>query len=337
MPAPSAAQLEKALAVVKRHGGNRSAAARELGMAGSTLKEWMYNTHRWRKPIPVDDTAQARIEQLEETVQKAVRPVYHVSHSTASHDTLKLVCIGDAHDDPKIDKHRFEAIGAYIDEAKPDVVIQIGDFLNMDSLNTHVPDHTFNGKAKPTFEADLNSFRLALDALESKLNWKCKKHCTLGNHERRLFAFEDNAPATWGMMQGVLQLAFHDRKWTYSPYGEIYMQGGVGFVHAALNTLGKTYGGKNAETTICNDSVFDLVIGHSHRAREWRAPKLGRGNFVQILNVGCALPHNHVEEYAQHALTGWSWGIVDMTIKDGHIHDHRFLQMDTLEERYGGR
>lgn len=316
-------------------------AAKDLGIVQSSLCDRLGEAERRGiydrknkailKPRPLTGENK-RVAELEAALKRAFRPVYTVRHDTATDERIRVVVIGDAHDDPKQPKDRFEWIGHYINQERPDVVIQIGDFANFDSLNTHVPNETFNGKAKPTFLADVGSLRLAIDAINSKLNYIPERHCTLGNHERRLYLFEDSAPEAHGMMSCEIDCTFRDRGWTYSPYGQIYMRGGVGFVHAALNRMGKTYGGKNAETTIANDAVFDLVIGHSHVERVYRAPKIGTGNEIQIMNVGCALPEGHVEEYAAHALTGWAWGIADIEIRGGHIKDRRFVTMTKLEE-----
>jgi len=55
---------------------------------------------------------------------------------------------------------------------------------------------------------------------------------------------------------------------------------------------------------------------------------------VSVVNVGCALPHGHVEDYAKHATNGWSWGVTMLGIENGQIVDHQFVSMSTLEDRY---
>jgi len=209
---------------------------------------------------------------------------------------------------------------------KPDVVVQVGDFATLDSLSD------FTADAKPSFLADMASFDEALTALNIS---GPERHCTLGNHESRLYRFERRAPEATGMMQQALQQTFRRHKWTFSPYGELAMYGGVGFVHTVLNRLGCPYSGKTAEHTIANDAVHDLVMGHTHVEGRLRAPKIGGNNYVQIINVGCALPDKHIEAYARHALTGWSYGIADMTIQRGQVQDYRFVSMATLNEQYG--
>ena len=57
--------------------------------------------------------------------------------------------------------------------------------------------------------------------------------------------------------------------------------------------------------------------------------------FVTIINLGTSLPTGHVEEYAKHTLTGWSYGVYDIYIKDGKIDERSWIPMDNLIERYG--
>lgn len=280
------------------------------------------------------ETLRSEVDRLKDELKQATRPRFTVRQDTAPRsEKIRIVCVGDAHDTPAIpDKSRFEWIGKYVRAIKPDVLIQIGDFADLDSLNTHIPNETYHGRAKPTFMADMASFNEALGHIDCD---GIEKHCTLGNHERRLYLFEDRAPEAYGMMQFELQRIFERHKWTFSPYGEITFYGGVGFVHAALNRLGKTYGGKNAEQTIANDCLHDLVIGHSHTDRKHRAAKIGHNNEVQVINTGCALPSGYMFQYAQHATTGWSYGICDFTIQHGHVQSQHFVTMQELGERYG--
>jgi len=277
----------------------------------------------------------SELDEARERLSKASRPHFTIKQELrATSSKIRVVCIGDAHDSPAIpDKSRFEWMGRYIRDTKPDLVIQIGDFATMDSLSTHTPNHTLDGKLKPSFENDMGSFNLALQAMQID---GVDRHITLGNHERRLYAYENENPEMAGKLSATIDSILKNNGWTYSPYGTPYSVGGVSFVHACLNKLGKTYGGKNAEGgAIANDAIGDWVIGHSHVERRHRAPKLGHNNYIQIINVGCALPDQHIEDYAQHSLTGWSYGIADMSIQHGHVQDYHFVSMAALGERYG--
>jgi hypothetical protein len=341
------AEAQDALNALVACGGNKAAAARSIKKKVTTYKRHLEAAHDMGlkpgviPPVPenaalgeIIEGLRAELDRTREALAKATKPHFTVRQdANARGSKIRVVCIGDAHDSPNIpDKSRFEFMGMYVNEVKPDIVIQIGDFATLDSLNGHIPNETYQGKSKPSFMADMVSFNEALDAMQIE---GAERHCTLGNHERRLYHFEDRAPEAYGMMQCELQKVFERHKWTFSPYGMPYIVGGVSFVHCALNSLGKSYGGKNAENTIANDAIGDWVIGHSHRERMHRAAKLGSNNFVKIVNVGCALPDGFIEDYARHTLTGWSYGIADMTIKDSHIRDYRFVSMAELYDRYG--
>lgn len=348
-PLPSEEYLKKIAELYIANRYNNSEVARILGKPRTTVQYWIDHLKRHgvlEEELPTNEReslqkiiSDLRVENdsLKQANIEGSHPRYLVRTDAIRPrgEKIKILAIGDAHDSPHIpDKSRFEWIGKHANETKPDVILQIGDFATLDSLNTHIPNETFNGRAKKTFLDDIGSFNLALDALNSHLNHNCEKHVTLGNHERRLFAFEDNAPETMGMMQKELDTALTSHGWTYSPYGEPTFYGGVAFLHAAINRLGNTYGGKTAEMQIANDTIHDVVIGHSHIKRIHLAAKLHHRK-VKVVNLGCALPDGYIEDYAQHSVTGWEYGVMELTIQHNHIQAEKWFPMSELQERYG--
>ena len=251
--------------------------------------------------------------------------------------TTKVLVIGDSHDSPKIPKSRFLWIGKHIRKIKPQYVIQIGDFLSLDSCCWHIDNATMQArKNKGTFIEDIDSFDDALYELNKGIGkTKTIKHVTLGNHEFRLWKWEDNNPEYYNMGKNKLLKTLKKYGWTASEYGEFYFIDGVGFTHVPFNTMGREFGGVNVERNIGQNSVFDLVFGHTHKFNDVTCPKIGDSNYVRVVNVGCALPMNHVENYAKLSTTGWFWGVVDLTIYNSKIQEVRSITMDTLEFTYG--
>jgi hypothetical protein len=47
--------------------------------------------------------------------------------------------------------------------------------------------------------------------------------------------------------------------------------------------------------------------------------------------------YGHLEEYAKNNTNGWSYGITQLMISDGHIQSHNFISMLELEEKYDER
>ena len=111
------------------------------------------------------------------------------------------------------------------------------------------------------------------------------------------------------------------------------MNGEVGFTHVPLNQMGRPYGGVNADGTIAKDSLHDIVYGHSHKRSDRTFPKLGH-NYITIINLGCSLPEGYLEDYAKHSVTGWSYGVYDITIESGRIKEQSWVPMDTLIKEY---
>lgn len=325
--AATAAQHVETLRLVEAHGGV-VAAARACGRPRTTMQSRYQEARAWaqartkdavRQPEPEPPPGKPRVRVL-------ARP---------SGAATRILAIGDAHDDPRIDKDRFVWIGRHIAATQPDYAVQIGDFATLDSLNSHIPNDSLRAKTKNPFLDDMASFNEALGAIaaESK-GAKTRLHVTLGNHERRAWLYEDSHPEVAGHLTGELTAILDKHGWAWREYGEWLFLDGVGFSHAALNSLGKTYGGKTAEQRMANDALFDMVVGHSHVARSWRAPKIGPQQFVNVLNLGCALPHGHIEDYALHATTGWTWGVYDLELRGGRIEAASFVSMLQLEQRY---
>ena len=253
---------------------------------------------------------------------------------------MKVVAIGDLHDSPNIrDKSRFRWIAKHIKKIKPDVVVQIGDIITLDSCTHYISDDTYTARIeKPTFMREMQSFDEALEEFHYVLKGeKVKKYITLGNHEKRMWRYEDKNPTFYGMCQKEFFGTCRKYKWKVIPWGQYLMLGGVGFIHAPINPMGKEYGGEASERQIANKSKIDIVFGHSHRAQDIRVPKISdtKNDFTRILNIGCALPEGHIENYAKHSLTGWTYQIVEIDIWDNHIMEVQNISMKKLKKLYG--
>lgn len=285
------------------------------------------------------DKTRVERDEAHASLRIASKPRFTVRADTAfKSEAVKVLVIGDAHDDPTIpDKRRFALAGRYCADKKHDVLLSIGDFINTNSLCFHVPDENYSGRAKPTFLNDMASAKLAFDALNSGLgNWKPEKHETFGNHENRVYRVEDTAPSAWGMYQSLLDEVMRNAGFSYSPYGAFHFYGGVAFTHVPKTIMGRPYGGKHPANQIGNDSVDDLVYGHTHVKANHVARKIGQKH-VTIVNAACYLPAGHVEDYALHTPGGWHYGLTEVTIRRGRIAEANFISLETLEELYGSK
>lgn len=313
-------------------GQNVARAARAAGLQYNTFSS---RIRKARELGIITDKSKNEASVIEAKV--VVKPIYRIQQRNSKpEETKRVLAIGDCHDGPSIpDKSRFFAMGRYAKENKVDQIIQIGDFASVDSLNRFDGNDTLNGKKKPSFGEDMKSFQEAIRSFHKGLDgYDVPKHVTLGNHEDRIWSFTNKNPEIVDMLDQILFATMDDYNWTYSPYGEFYFIGDVGFTHAPINTMGKAYGGMQSENSIARDAMHDVVYGHTHKRLDKTFPKMGNQN-VTIINLGTSLPEGHIEEYAKHSLTGWSYGVYDIQIKDGKIYETTWIPMGNLLMKYG--
>lgn len=249
----------------------------------------------------------------------------------------KICVIPDAHDAPNLsNKARFAWIGRWIAEEEPDYVIQLGDIASFDSVTKHAGIGTLEAKGLPTLKDDLHSLHEALDLLGRQIKGlSTKLIITLGNHEHRIWRAENEVPALSGLGSDAFERLLKDHKWQARPYGEIHKIEGVGFVHHAINGIGRAYGGKTAVMRVASDSSLSLVHGHSHVRSGVDVARIGAPlGAIRCVSAGCALPWGHVEDYAKHSNTGWWWGVLSLRVSKGVIFDENWISMQTLSRRY---
>jgi hypothetical protein len=298
--------------------------ARRLGLTGTPAEK-----PRFRIPAAYGNPPEER-----------PAPIYSPEpiNQPASSETIRVLAIGDTHDDPYLSKARLRWIGRHAAEMQPDRIVQIGDICDLESLSFHSGNDTESGRYKPRFLADMASLDEALEVLMEPLAQSAQSipqfDVTLGNHENRIWRFEDSAPETSGMLQAEFGAKLHRYGIRYHRYGRPVAIGGVDFVHSPFNVMGKPYGGKNAAPNVARDAIRDTVFGHSHKGSVSCCPKVGDDNRVTAIDLGCALPSGHVQSYAKHTTTGWWWGAWELLIRSGRIEGWNAIPMTELQRRY---
>jgi hypothetical protein len=255
-----------------------------------------------------------------------------------SGEPRRVLVIPDRHNDPR-HPHRLAAstwIARFGSEIRADDVVDLGDAATFDSVSRWAKDDTLKGRLKPPIRDDLANHMASLQAFERGRapDWKPRKKKARGNHEQRLWLFEDSNPASAGTHTLAYQEHLLQFGWQERPYGEIFYIGDVGFTHAPFNAMGKPMGGVTLGNRAGALLTQSLVHGHTHQRGHYDAKKLGTADSISVLQCGCALPWGEVEDFAAHNPTGWWWGVVVLTIQGGVITDEEWVSMLTLRRRY---
>jgi len=246
-----------------------------------------------------------------------------------------VVWFTDAHNMPSLDKERFKWLGRLVNEVEPDYFIDGGDFDDMNSLCRYEGNDTYKGKFKPAFTHDLESSEEARTVLSETITHKCKKHFILGNHEDRLFSFEDRNPEVYGMMQHAYFEIQKRHGWQITRYRDYLNIEGVDFTHVPMNAMNKPFGGKRAVVSVAANSIRDVCFGHTHVYGYCDEPKLGPGRSTISINGGCYMPDGYMPSYAFGSSKGLWYGAHVISISGGRIVGHQPLTIRELEACYG--
>jgi hypothetical protein len=251
-----------------------------------------------------------------------------------STDFTKILYFTDAHNQPELGLDRFEWLAKMIDDHKPDVILDNGDFDDFQSCCSHERDDTYKGKLKPSIAKDLEQSAKARKIL-SKTAHKCRKIITGGNHEHRLWKYEDENPAMYGMVTSVYMDILNATGWEYHAYGAYVNIAGVDFTHAPFNVMGKPVGGETACKQIADKSLRDICWGHSHKLDLWNAAKFGAAQSVTCFNGGCFMPDGYVPSYSKDTRKEFWYGAHIITIAGGRIKSIKSWHMSELQALYG--
>ena len=242
--------------------------------------------------------------------------------------------IPDVQDTPDTPNDHLIWAGHYIAEEKPDVVVQIGDFADFESLSSY-------DKGKKASEgrrvlADFDSANKAMNDLmrpiKAERGYSPELHLTLGNHENRVnVACENNAE-----LDGFLTLEnlnYKDHGWKVYPFLDIAVIDGVHYSHFFANPMsGRPYGGANI-TTRLNTIGFSFSMGHQ-QCHMHGSKNLNNGKVLRGLVSGSFYLHD--EDYRGiQGNTHFRGLTIKHEVMDGN-YDIMEVSVDYLCRRYEG-
>ncbi len=323
------------LRVLTSFGGNQAKAADVLNISRSALQHRVRAARRRGIFPPEQPEPVIEVEIPELPVEKPrFRVRAYSPDMVRDMPARRVLGVGDLHIAPGMDFQHLTWIGRYVTENRPDNVVQIGDFQDFSSCETHSPPGSYSYSRRPSFAEDMEAGEEALHVYHKEVGVGQIPHDkTDGNHEDRVARFEESSPSLKGTMVLQAEQLFARYRWKVTPYRHYLFLDGVGFTHVPQNKNTKPVG--VSELTLANGLTHSLVYGHSHRGNHVTVAKYGIQNSVTVTNLGCAMPHGYTPKYADGAMTGYTWGIVDMRLRGHRVESANFISMLDLAEKYG--
>ena len=250
--------------------------------------------------------------------------------------------IGDAHADPNFSNERFTAAGNFILDHRPDNIVEIGDFGNLDSIS-------FHNKGRPLLKEgmrlkdDLDSMVDAHNKLMTPLrkfnklrgSWRKKQYRPnllkfLGNHEDRVKRYVAEIPELEGFVPDSDLVGAERDGWEIVPYREYRHIGGVAFTHVPMNTgVNKPICGKYICARAAEQSQTTVVFGHQHSRQihslNRNSPDGKYGQRVDGICVGCYFDYEPEYVRGNEGTLNWWRGLILLThVRPGEVDIQTF-------------
>ena len=226
--------------------------------------------------------------------------------------------LGDSHAHSQYDNLRFRAAGNFIEDTRPDVIVNLGDFADLPSLCHH-------DKGKLNFEGRRykDDVEVTIDAQEELFkpwrdddSYRPRLVLTLGNHCNRINRTVQELPELAGHLS-VRDLRYEEYGWQVYPFLVPVCIDNISYCHYYVSGLmSRPIGGENQAKTMCNKLHASAVAGHSH-IFDHSERAIINGTKIFGLSAGCFVHPDYHEEWSVATRQLWWRGIVMLEEVDG--------------------
>jgi len=264
-----------------------------------------------------------RVKRREKEASKEVTPI-------------RLMMIPDPQVKKGVPLNHLSALGNYIADKRPEVIVCIGDFADMPSLSQY--DKAGSKKTEGSrYKDDIAAVHEAMDVLLSPFRgidgYNPRMVMTLGNHEHRITrAIEDNPKHFEGVI-GLEDLKYEEAGWEVFPFLEMVEIEGIYFSHYFVNpnSLTKNTLGGTVDTKLKNLG-FSFCMGHQQTLQMGLLPR-SNGTTIQGLVAGAFYQHNEGYMGIQGNKSHWRGAVMLNELQDGK-YDIMPLSMDYLLRKW---
>jgi hypothetical protein len=261
-----------------------------------------------------------------------------------------ILIIPDSHAKPGISNERYDWLNKLIWDRRPDIVIEIGDFADMESLSSY-DKGKLSGQNR-SVGADIEwavdarkrlskglidkppslRFEFARKGPDARCRWNLKLIALGGNHENRVDKYINDHPELVGVLnQDVSDAA--KQGWEWHPFMEKVTVEGITACHYFHNGMGKPLGGVMPARTLTQKLYTSTVSGHSHIWNHY-SDVSGTGKRINGLVAGCYFGHD--EAYARHSNATWDRSVTLLhNVSDGD-YDIEKISYDRVRNEYSG-
>lgn len=242
--------------------------------------------------------------------------------------------IPDSHAHPDFHNKRYEWLGHLINDVKPDVVVDIGDWFDMPSLCSYDRGKkSFEGRRyKKDIEAGLDAQDRMFRIIRKQKKKLPRFVRTLGNHEQRIAKAIDLDPILEGTI-GLGDLGSRDYGWEEVPFLQSIEIDGVTYQHYFVSgIMGRPISGERHAQALILKKLRSCTQGHSHLF-DYCVRSDVRGKKIHGCVVG--VYQDYHADYAGEANNMWNAGVVVKRGVEGGEYDLEHISLKRIKEAYG--
>lgn len=278
------------------------------------------------------------------TVSDFLRKYTAVINTTVSDEGVVHLYIPDNQVKPGVSLEYLNWVGQYIVRKRPDVIVNAGDFADMEGLSSYdVGKRSAEGKR---VNEDIEIARIGMDILlkplrnlqaEQEANgepvYRPRMVMTLGNHENRINRHVDDNPALHGLLS-IENLGYEKAGWEVVPFLTPIVIDGISYCHYFVNNMtGKPLGG----TALNMLKTIGQSFTQGHKQTLDIATRFLPSTGQQQWGIIAGACYSHEEDYkGVQGNHHWRGIIVKHNVRDGS-YDPLFVSLDWLEREYGNR
>lgn len=252
----------------------------------------------------------------------------------------KILVIPDAQVKPGVDLSHLRWLGQYIVDKRPDIIVNIGDFADMESLSSYdVGKKSFEGRK---YTNDIEAAHVGMEELLTPLNalqvrqamnkkkvYSPRMVLTLGNHENRIDRAINNDRKLEGLIS-IDDLEYEAFGWEVHPFLDVVMIQGIAFSHYFVTgTAGRPSATASAQL---NRQHCSCISGHQ-QGLQIATGKRADGSLLTSIIAGSFYLHD--EDYlGKQGNKHWRGALMLHGAEDGQF-DLNLLPMRYLKEKYG--
>lgn len=252
---------------------------------------------------------------------------------------MKILFLPDKQCKPGQNFSYLRAIGHYIVDKKPDVIVDAGDFADMESLSSY-------DKGKKSFEgrrykADIQAAHAGMEALlgplreynlmqhrNKKALYRPRMVLTLGNHEHRIDRAINDEPLLDGTIS-TDDLKYAEYGWEVYPFLEVVVIEGIAFSH--YFTTGAMGRPASSASAMLNKKHMSCIAGHQQGRQSATAVKADGKQITAIIAGSC---YEHEEGYlGPQGNKHWHGLVMLHNVKDGEF-DEMFVPLHYIKAKY---